>query len=177
MTRKWLLWLPFVLGFGLLGMFYLGLRNPTNTVIASHVVGQPLPEFVAPPALPGQPGTASTDFRDGKLRLLNVFASWCVPCVDEIPNLLRLKAQGVEIAGVAIHDSTPDLQQFLARNGNPYSRIGLDKSGQTQLDFGSSGVPETFVINGAGVVTYQHIGIVTDADIPKLRALLAEGAK
>ena len=174
MTRKWLLWLPFVLGLGLFAVFYLGLRNPTDHVIASRMVGQPLPEFDAKPAMPGQPGAATADFRDGKPRLLNIFASWCVPCVQEIPMLMRLKAAGADIGGIAVHDSTPELVRFLAENGNPYSRIGLDEGGRAQIAFGSAGVPETFVVDGKGVIVYQHIGVVTEEDIPRLLAMLGK---
>jgi len=172
MKRKWIVWLPFALGIALFAAFYLGLRNPTDHVIASRMVGQPLPEFAAGPAMPGQPGAATGDFRDGKPRLLNIFASWCVPCVQEIPMLLRLKAMGAEINGIAVHDTTPALDKFLAENGNPYTRIGLDEAGRAQIAFGSAGVPETFVVDGRGVIIHQHIGVVEEADIPKLLAML-----
>jgi cytochrome c biogenesis protein CcmG, thiol:disulfide interchange protein DsbE len=172
MKRKWLLWLPFALGVVLLGVFMQGLRRPDDHVIASQMVGKPLPEFAAGPAILGQPGAATVDFRDGKPRLLNIFASWCVPCVQEIPMLLRLKAQGVEIAGIAVHDTSADLDRFLAANGNPYTKIGLDEGGRAQIAFGSAGVPETFVVDGTGKIVYQHIGVVTEADIPQLIAMV-----
>ncbi len=176
MRRGLLAWLPFALGIGLFAVFYIGLKRPDDHIIVSRVVGQPLPEFAAAAAMPGQPGAASSDFHDGKPRLLNIFGSWCGPCVQEMPMLLRLKAQGVEIAGVAVHDSTPELTRFLAENGNPYSRIGLDAEGEAQLAFGSAGVPETFVIDGRGVIVHQHIGIVTEEDMPKLLAMLGKGS-
>ena len=172
MSRKLLLWLPFALIVGLLSMFYLGLRHPDDHVIASQMVGEELPEFAAPAAFPDKAGVASTDFQSGKPRLLNVFASWCVPCVAEIPVLVRMQAQGADISGLAIHDTQRDLAAFLAANGNPYSRIGLDDGGRAQIAFGSSGVPETFVVDGAGKILYQHIGAVTEADAPKLMAML-----
>ena len=172
MKRGLLLWLPFAMGIGLFGVFYAGLRNPTDHIIASQLVGKPLPEFSAPAAMPDQPGLASSDFGGGKPKLLNVFASWCVPCVAEVPMLLRLKQMGVEIDGFAVHDSTAELTKFLAANGNPYTRIGLDVAGRAQLEFGSAGVPETFVVDGRGKIVYQHIGVVTDADVPKLIAML-----
>ncbi len=175
MNRKLLLWLPFALGLGLLALFYAGLRNPADHVIASKLVGQPLPEFAAGPAIPGQPGAATADYRDGKPRLLNVFASWCVPCVQEIPMLLRLQAQGAQVDGIAVHDTSADLARFLAENGNPYTRIGLDEGGRAQMALGSAGVPETFVVDGRGVIVYQHIGVVTEEDMPRLLALLAPG--
>ena len=172
MNRKLLLWLPFALGFALLVSFYISLRNPTDHIIASQMVGRPLPEFAAGPAMPGQPGAANTDFRDGKPRLLNIFASWCVPCVAEVPMLLRLKAMGVEVDGIAVHDTPADLAKFLGENGNPYTRIGLDQSGRAQIAFGSAGVPETFVVDGQGKIVHQHIGVVTEDDIPRLLAML-----
>jgi cytochrome c biogenesis protein CcmG/thiol:disulfide interchange protein DsbE len=172
MRRKLILWLPFAIVVGLFAAFYLGLRNPSDHVIPSKQVGHPLPEFATGPALPGQPGAATADYRDGKPRLLNVFASWCVPCVQEIPILVQLKAAGAEIDGLAIHDTTPALEKFLAENGNPYTRIGNDLDGKAQVALGSAGVPETFVIDGSGKVVYQHIGVVTEGDMPKLMALL-----
>lgn len=174
MNRKLLLWLPFGLCFILFGVFFLGLKNPDDHVIASQMVGKPLPEFVAGPAMPGQPGAASSDFKDGKPRLLNIFASWCVPCVQEIPMLIRLKAAGAEIDSIAVHDTTADLTKFLAENGNPYTRIGLDEGGKAQIAFGSAGVPETFVVDGKGTILYQHIGVVTEDDMPKLLAMLGQ---
>jgi len=172
MNRRWLLWLPFGLCLILFGVFYAGLRNPEGHVITSKVVGQPMPEFVAKQAFPAQPGVGTADFRDGKPRLLNIFASWCVPCVAEIPMLLRLQAMGVEVVGVAVHDKPDDLARFLADNGNPYSRIGLDDQGRAQIGFGSSGVPETYVIDGKGRVIHQHIGVVAERDVPDLLAML-----
>ncbi|MEP7222602.1 MAG: redoxin family protein [Novosphingobium sp.] len=174
MTRRLVLWLPLALVGVLFAVFYMGLRNPEDHVIVSQVVGQPLPEFTAAPALPGYPGAATADFRDGKPRLLNVFASWCVPCVAEIPMLMRLKAMGVEVNGVAVHDTPDALAKFLADNGNPYTRIGMDDAGKVQIAFGSSGVPETFVIDGKGRVVHQHIGAVMEQDIPQLLALLGQ---
>ncbi|MDE2435262.1 MAG: redoxin family protein [Sphingomonadales bacterium] len=172
MNRKWLLWLPFVLVSALFAAFFVGLRNPDDHVIASRMVGKPLPEFVAAAAMPGQPGTATTDYRDGKPRLLNIFASWCVPCAAEGPVLMRMKQAGAEVNGIAVHDTALELAKFLGRNGNPYTRIGLDDGGRAQMAFGSAGVPETFVVDGRGNILYQHIGPVTDEDMPRLLAMV-----
>lgn len=172
MNRRLLFWLPFALCIGLFVVFYVGLRNPADHIIASQLVGKPLPEFSARAAMSDQPGLASSDFRDGKPKLLNIFASWCVPCVAEVPMLLRLKRMGAQVDGFAVHDSTEELAKFLAANGNPYTRIGLDEGGRAQMAFGSAGVPETFVVDGQGKIIYQHVGVVTDADVPKLLAML-----
>jgi cytochrome c biogenesis protein CcmG, thiol:disulfide interchange protein DsbE len=175
MTRKFLLWFPFVLVALLMAAFYAGLKHPDDHVIASGMVGQPLPQFAAAPAFPDRPGAASADFADGKPRLLNIFASWCVPCRDEVPMLVRLRALGAEVDGIAVHDTAPDLRAFLGQYGDPYARIGLDAGGRAQMAFGSAGVPETFVVDGRGRILYQHIGVVTEADVPRLMAMLAGG--
>lgn len=172
MSRQMLIWLPLALVTVLFVGLFIGLRHPEDHVIASRMVGRQLPSFDAPAAMPGLPGVTSSTFGHGKPRLLNIFASWCVPCVQEVPMLGRLKAMGAEINGVAVHDSTPELQKFLAANGNPYSRIGLDHEGRAQMAFGSAGVPETFVIDAAGKIVYQHIGVVTEEDMPRLMAML-----
>jgi cytochrome c biogenesis protein CcmG/thiol:disulfide interchange protein DsbE len=79
---------------------------------------------------------------------------------------------GVEINGVAIHDRPEDLARFFLQNGNPYARVGLDQGGRAQMSFGSAGVPETFIIDGQGRVVDQHIGVITEEDIPDILAKL-----
>jgi cytochrome c biogenesis protein CcmG/thiol:disulfide interchange protein DsbE len=108
------------------------------------------------------------DFRDGKPKLLNIFASWCVPCIAEAPQLGELERSGAVVVGVALRDRPEELAAFLARHGNPFSRIGADDIGEVQLGIGSSGVPETFVIDGKGVIRYQHIGDIRESDVPVL---------
>lgn len=174
MKPRLILWLPLALCLILFGVFYLGLRNPADHVIASQMVGKPLPEFNAVAAVDGHPGAATADFRDGQPHLLNIFASWCIPCVAEIPMLLRLKQMGAQVDGIAVHDTPAALQKFLGANGNPYTKIGLDHDGRAQIAFGSAGVPETFVIDGNGKIVYQHIGVVTEDDIPKLLAMIGK---
>ncbi|MBU6253609.1 MAG: redoxin family protein [Alphaproteobacteria bacterium] len=172
MTRKWIFWLPLLVTVALFVTFLTALVRPSDRLIASQLVGKPIPAFYAPAALPGQMGTRYQDYADGKPKLLNVFASWCGPCVEEIPVLLQLQAMGVEINGVAIHDRPQDLARFFAENGNPYTRVGLDQGGQAQMAFGSSGVPETFIIDGQGRVIDQHIGVITQSEIPAILAKL-----
>jgi cytochrome c biogenesis protein CcmG/thiol:disulfide interchange protein DsbE len=174
MKRSLILWLPLAVVLALFLVFWVGLHRQENNDIASQMVGKMLPEFTTPAALPGLPGASAADFRDGKPRLLNVFASWCLPCVAEVPVLMRLKAMGVEVVGIAVHDTAPALTAFLAKNGNPYARIGNDGQSRIQLALGSSGVPETFVIDGQGRIIKQHIGVVGDGDIPELLALLGK---
>lgn len=174
MKRGLILWLPLALVLTVFIVFWRGLMQGEDHVIASQMVGKPLPQFTAPAAMPGQPGLSASDFRDGKPRLLNVFASWCLPCVAEVPVLMRMKAMGADITGVAIHDTTPALEEFLGRHGNPYSRVGHDPGSRLQIALGSSGVPETFVIDGRGTIIHQHIGVVSESDVPRLMQMLGK---
>ncbi|MEN9926634.1 MAG: hypothetical protein RL268_2760, partial [Pseudomonadota bacterium] len=143
----------------------------------SALIGKPLPEFALPAALPGQPGLARKDMADGKVRVLNIFASWCVPCAVEAPQLAELRAKGVDVVGVAIRDRPEDLAAFLARHGNPFSRIGADNLSAIQFALGSSGVPESFVIDGKGVIRYQHIGEIRPEQVPLILEKVREAGE
>ena len=172
--RKLLIWLPLGLFLGFIALFASGLFQPDDRVIHSRQIGQPLPAFTLPAAASDRPPLASAQMATGQPRLLNIFASWCVPCAAEAPQLETLKAAGVQIDAIAIRDARPDVDAFLARYGNPYARIGLDARSAVQIALGSSGVPETFVIDGKGRIAYQHIGDIRADDVPmileKLRA-------
>ena len=172
--RGWRLWLPLAAVVLLLGLFAVQLSRPRDDFVRSTLIGQPLPAFALKPMVPGQPGLASADFADGKPRLLNVFASWCVPCAAEAPQLAALQAGGAEIVAVAIRDRPQDVAGFLQTYGNPFTRIGADDYSELQIALGSSGVPETFVIDGQGVIRHQHIGDIRDSDVPDLLARLQE---
>ena len=175
-SRPWML-VPVALLLVFVALSWWKIANPGDTEVHSAMIGQPLPAFALPAAMPNQPGLGRADLADGKPRLLNVFASWCLPCAVEAPQLAALKAQGVEIAGIAIRDRRSDLAAFLTRNGNPFTRIGADDVSAVQLAIGSSGVPETFVIDGKGVIRYQHIGDIRPADVPMLLAKLQEAGR
>lgn len=171
---RWALWLPLGLFAGFVALVAWGLLKPASRDIPSALIGQPLPQFALPAALPGQPGLATADFAGGRPRLLNIFASWCVPCAAEAPELAKLRAAGVEIHGVAIRDTRADLEGFLARNGNPYARIGADPVSKVQFDLGSAGVPESFIVDAKGTIRYQHIGVIMPDQVPMILAKLKE---
>ena len=158
-----------VLGIILAAMVWR-LANPGDTVIRSKLEGKPLPAFALPAALPGKPALASASLATGQPRLLNIFASWCVPCIGEAPVLERLKRQGVAIDGIAIRDRPEDIAEFLGRHGDPYQRIGADADSRVQLSLGSSGVPESFIIDGRGIIRYQHVGPIEHSQIPLILA-------
>ena len=159
------MWLPLAAFAAVLAVAVAGLLAPGDRTIRSALVGKPLPRFALPPLVPGKPGVAAADFRRGRPRLLNVFASWCVPCEAEAPQLMRLKAMGVPIDAVAVHDSADAVAGFLRRNGDPYAAIGDDAGSAVQLAIGSSGVPETFVVGGDGTILHQHVGAIRDEDV------------
>jgi cytochrome c biogenesis protein CcmG, thiol:disulfide interchange protein DsbE len=168
MTRPWLLWIPLAIVAFIGGWFIYGLAVPKDDQVHSAMVGKKLPEFELPPATIGVESLSSRDMADGKPRLLNIFASWCIPCKAEAPQLESLKKAGVEIDAVAIRDKPEDVAAFLAEFGNPYRRIGSDSEMAIQLKLGSSGVPETYVIGGDGTILYQHIGDIRAEQVPML---------
>lgn len=172
-TAKWALWLPLGLFAAFVVLVMIGLLRPADREVTSGMIGKPLPKFALPAAVADRPGLANTDFV-AKPKLLNVFASWCIPCAVEAPQLAQLKAAGVEIHGVAIRDRSEDVAGFLARHGNPFARIGKDDVSAVQLALGSSGVPETFVVDGKGVIRYQHIGDIRAEQVPMILEKLKE---
>ena len=167
--------LPLVLFAGLAVAFWVGLqRDPSK--LPSQLIDRPVPQFALPPVTAGEPGLTSADLK-GEPALLNVFASWCVPCRLEHPVLMRLKAEGVPIYGLDWKDDAG--AQWLAEHGDPYRRAGDDRSGRTGIDLGVTGVPETFVVDRHGRVRYKHVGPVTPEDWertlgPLMRKLKAE---
>jgi cytochrome c biogenesis protein CcmG/thiol:disulfide interchange protein DsbE len=146
--------------------------------LPSALIGEPLPAFVLP-ALPGRShGIASTDFRKRPM-LLNVFASWCMPCISEQPVITKLGAEdGVPILAIDYKDKPADALAWLRRNGDPYKGIGTDADGRTAIDLGVYGVPETFIIDRTGRIRYRHTGPLTPELVAtEIRPLLAELAK
>lgn len=168
MKARGILWVPFALFAVLAAAFWWGLHRPENGAVPSRMVGQPVPSFALPAAASDRPALTSLAFSKGQPRLLNIFASWCVPCAAEASQLRALAAAGVPIDGIAIRDARADVDDFLRRWGNPYSHIGLDARSQVQIEIGSSGVPETFLIDGKGRIVAQHIGPLSDADVPEM---------
>ncbi len=165
---RYSLWIIVGLAAALFGLFAYQLTQPKDEFVESAMVGEPMPDFELPPAVQDRPGLSRADLADGTPKLLNIFASWCIPCAAEAPQLAALERRGANIVGVAIRDRPEDVQRFLAIYGNPFSRIGRDDISEVQLSIGSSGVPETFVIDGSGTITYQHIGDIRDRDVPTL---------
>ncbi len=173
MKRNLMIWAPLALFVLLFALVAFGLRKPADRTVHSAMVGKPVPALALPPLLPDRPGLPANAFTaTGKPRLLNLFASWCIPCAAEGAQLMKLKAAGVQIDAIAVRDTPEAVQAFLARNGDPYARIGDDRQSAAQLALGSSGVPESFVIDAHGRIAYQHIGDIRSEDVPMLLAEL-----
>ena len=136
------------------------LARPPSNQVASHLVGQRMPDVTILPAVSGP-------------RLVNLFASWCVPCIAEAPLLLDIQRSGVAIDGIAVRDRPEATAKFLATCGNPYRTIAADSDGRVQLLLGASGVPETFLVDRAGIIRFQHIGPIEEKDLASIRAAWA----
>lgn len=172
--RGWIYLLP-VLLFAAVGVFLaLGLGRDPQT-LPSVLIDKPAPSFALPP-LPGRDerGFSSADL-GGEPVLVNVFASWCVPCRIEHPVLDRLAREGVTIHAINYKDAPEDALSFLRALGDPFARIGTDRQGRAAIDWGVYGVPETFVIDRAGRIRYRHVGPLQPQDVERTIApLLAE---
>ena len=172
--KRLVLWVPLAVVMVILAVLASALFfSPTDSndrVVRSAMVGHPVPDFDLAPAVAGRPGLSSTALRQGQPHLVNIFASWCVPCRAEAAQLAELSRRGVPIDAIAVRDRPEDLAAFLATYGDPFRAIGADVDRRVQLDIGSAGVPETFVVDGHGVIRHQHIGAITEGDIPTIMA-------
>jgi len=169
--KRWILWVPFLLFAGIALTAFVMLDRSDRSMAekieekVSRLVGKELPDFSLPAALPNRASIARADYGNGGPRVLNVFASWCGPCIDEAPQLMALARQGMPIDAVAIRDRPEEVARFLQRWGDPYRNIGLDADSSLQLTMGSRGVPETFIIDGRGTIRYHKVGPINRNDI------------
>ena len=136
------------------------------SLVPSALIGKPVPTFaLAPVEGTDKPGLATADLQQGGVTLINVFASWCVPCREEAPQLRQLEGKGLHLVGIAYKDKPADTRRFLNIVGDPYARIGADVAGRTGIDFGVYGVPETYVVDGRGIIQAKIVGPLTDGNI------------
>jgi cytochrome c biogenesis protein CcmG/thiol:disulfide interchange protein DsbE len=164
--RPLLVFVPLVLFAALAALFVIRLYSGDASLLPSALVGRQVPAFALPPVegLPDKPGFSDADLRQGEATLVNVFASWCVPCHQEHELIMRLSADpalahaGVRLFGLAYKDEPENIRRFLAEGGDPFAKIGADRKGRTAIDWGVYGVPETFIVKGDGTIAYRFVG-------------------
>ncbi len=168
--RRWIGFAPLVVLLGL-GVLFAGYALKHDPHVQPHaLVGKPVPAVVLPDLDTGAM-VAVRDAPSGP-RLINFFASWCAPCRVEAPQLMALKAQGVTLVGVAYKDEPARTQAFLAELGDPFAARLMDRNGRAGIEFGVTGVPETFLVGADGVILAKHSGPLTDADVQDMLAKL-----
>ena len=164
--------LPPLIGFlGLAALFFFRLGSGDPSRLPSALIGRPVPATGLPP-LPGLtrdgapvPGIASADFT-GAVTLVNVWASWCVPCHDEAPLLMKLaEDKRIRIVGINYKDQPDNARRFIGRHGNPFVAVGTDPNGRASIDWGVYGVPETFLIGRDGRIAYKLVGPITPGNL------------
>ncbi|MCP5431723.1 MAG: DsbE family thiol:disulfide interchange protein [Alphaproteobacteria bacterium] len=161
---RWLVVLPVLLFLAVAAGLFVALRSGDPHVLPSALVGHVVPAFSLPP-LAGRPadsGLTSDDLKRGEVSLVNVWASWCAPCRVEHPLLMRLAKEGdVALHGISYKDRPEAASQVLQSLGDPFRLVGVDADGRVAIDWGVYGVPETFLVDGAGRILLRHAGEVT----------------
>jgi len=183
--RNFLVALPLVGFLALAALFYVGLGAGDPSRLPSALIGKPVPPTELPP-VPGLevngkavPGLSNATFA-GSVSLVNVWASWCVPCHDEAPLLEALgKDKRIKLLGINYKDAPDNARRFLNRYGNPFAATGRDENGRTSIDWGVYGVPETFLIGRDGRIAYKLIGPITAENLkttlmPQIEKALAQ---
>jgi len=171
LRRVLLMALPLIMFAGLALLFLYGLHDGDPSRIPSALIGHPAPQ-TALPALEGLvdngkpvPGLDPTTFK-GKVSLVNVWASWCVPCHDEAPLLTALgQDKRLQVIGINYKDEPENARRFLGRYGNPFSIVGVDGNGRAAIEWGVYGVPETFIVGREGIILFKLVGPITPDNI------------
>lgn len=170
MKKTVLVLLPLAIFLALAALFYMRLGAGDPSAIPSALVGKPAPQTNLPP-IDGLvsndkpvPGLNAADFK-GEVSVVNVWASWCVPCHDEVPFLHRLSEdKRIRLVGINYKDQPDNARRFIGRYGNPFAAIGADTNGRASIDWGVYGVPETFVVGRDGRIAYKLIGPIIEAN-------------
>ena len=166
-SRNVLILLPLIVFIALAALFFYRLGTGDPSHIPSALIGRPVPATDLP-ALPGLerdgkavPGLSSTTFQ-GAVTLVNVWASWCVPCHDEVPFLEQLSQdKRIQLVGINYKDAPDNARRFLNRYGNPFVATGQDEAGRVSIDWGVYGEPETFLVGRDGKIAYKLVGPIT----------------
>lgn len=174
-SANWYLRAPLIIFLALAALFLVRLFAGDPQKLPSAMIGRSVPEFSLPPleGLRDIPGFDGKSLAQGRPTLVNVFASWCVPCHQEHPILMGLAQSGaIDIVGINYKDETDNARRFLGAKGNPYRAVGVDRNGRTAIEWGVYGVPETFVVDGAGKIIFKHVGPISEDIAQKLVAMV-----
>ena len=171
-TRRGLLMLlPLIVFAGLAVLFWLRLGDGDPSKIPSALIGHAAPQTALPPlaglTIDGTqvPGLDPAVFK-GKVSVVNVWASWCVPCHDEAPLFTELgKDKRLQLVGINYKDAPDNARRFLGRYGNPFGVVGVDGNGRAAIEWGVYGVPETFIVGRDGKIVYKLVGPLTPDNI------------
>jgi cytochrome c biogenesis protein CcmG, thiol:disulfide interchange protein DsbE len=183
--RNLLLLLPLAVFLALAGLFLYRLGSGDPSLLPSALIGRPAPQTELPP-LPGferngkpVPGLNSATFK-GAVTLVNVWASWCVPCHDEVPFLEALsKDKRIQLVSINYKDTSDNARRFLNKYGNPFAATGRDESGRASINWGVYGVPETYLVGRDGRIAYKLVGPITPDNLqgtlePQIKKALAQ---
>ena len=168
-----------IAAFAVIAFFlFRSLVSPAPNVLPSALLNKKVPDRVLPPLDAQAQGFGPQELSSGKVTLVNVFSSTCIPCRLEAPMMMRLSAMpGMTIYGLVWEDKPQDARRFLDQLGNPFSRIGLDEDGSIGRDWGIYGWPETYVVDGHGVIRFKYVGELTERVVQQLLLPAIEKAK
>ncbi len=176
--RLWLVLLPVVLFAGLAYLFWRGLYGDPSA-LPSALIGKPAPEMSLPQVEGlNVPSFDTASLKQGGVTIVNVWGSWCIPCRDEQPLLTELaKRKDIRLVGIDYKDSPENARVFLGSLGNPFAAVAADREGRAAVDWGVYGVPETFIVDGDGLIRYKWIGPLTAEGLTGTLATEIEKAK
>ena len=183
--RRGLLLAPALIFAAVVVMFAFALQKGDPSKLPSALIGKPAPPLDLPPldglaGKDGQPAVALSRqaLATGQVSVVNFWASWCAPCVEEHPLLVQLAAnRGIQLFGINYKDQAANARRFLGRYGNPFTAVGVDANGRAAIEWGVYGMPETFVVDGRGVIVYKHVGPLTPASLATKLLPAIEAAK
>ena len=184
--RRIVVLLPLVAFLGLTALFLFRLNSGDSSLIPSALIGRPVPQTALPPVAGlkrdggAVPGLEPASFKDA-VSVVNVWASWCVPCHDEAPLLMQLAQDSrLRLVGINYKDDADNARRFLGRYGNPFAAAGVDQNGRAAIEWGVYGVPETFVVGRDARIAYKLVGPITPDNLdavlkPQIEKALAAG--